>query len=87
MKTTKSKYYSYAINLIVWLIGFDLGTLLIDLIMGWSYFDLDDHGFMQILAGVVGSEVLLLLFRRADNKRRRKQLDAEYGKLFDEAGI
>ena len=65
----------------------ELGTATIDLVMGWPLFDFNEHPFWQIMAGVAGSEVLLLLFGRVVNKQRRKRRDDEYGALFDEAGI
>lgn len=90
-KTLKTKIVNGTIDFVIFIVVFCIIEAIIDIVMGWDLLDLSSRTTSQALviisiACVVNSLVFTIIGHYR-SKRYKKNIDEQYGKLFDEAGI
>lgn len=90
-KTLKNKIVNGTIDFVIFIVVFCIIEAIIDIVMGWDLLDLSSRTTSQALviisiACVVNSLVFTIIGHYR-SKRYKKNIDEQYGKLFDEAGI
>lgn len=90
-KTLKTKIVNGTIDFVIFIVVFCIIEAIIDIVMGWDLWDLSSITTSQALAIIsIACVVNSLVFTLIDHyrsKRYKKNIDEQYGKLFDEAGI
>ncbi len=90
-KTLKTKIVNGTIDFVIFIVVFCIIEAIIDLVMGWDLWDLSNRTTSQALAIIsIACAVNSLVFTiigHYRSKRYKKNIDEQYGKLFDEAGI
>ena len=90
-KTLKNKIVNGTIDFVIFIVVFCIIEAIIDIVMGWDLWDLSSRTTSQALtiisiACAVNSLVFTIIGHYR-SKRYKKNIDEQYGKLFDEAGI
>ena len=90
-KSLKNKIVNGTIDFVIFIVVFCIIEAIIDIVMGWDLWDLSSRTTSQALviisiACVVNSLVFTIIGHYR-SKRYKKNIDEQYGKLFDEAGI
>ena len=90
-KTLKNKIVNGTIDFVIFIVVFCIIEAIIDLVMGCDLWDLSSRTTSQALtiisiACAVNSLVFTIIGHYR-SKRYKKNIDEQYGKLFDEAGI
>ena len=90
-KSLKTKIVNGTIDFVIFIVVFCIIEAIIDIVMGWDLWDLSSRTTSQALviisiACVVNSLVFTIIGHYR-SKRYKKNIDEQYGKLFDEAGI
>ena len=90
-KTLKTKIVNGTIDFVIFIVVFCIIEAIIDLVMGWDLWDLSSRTTSQSLVIIsIACAVNGLVFTIIGHyrtKRYKKNIDEQYGKLFDEAGI
>ena len=90
-KTLKNKIVNGTIDFVIFIVVFCIIEAIIDIVMGWDLWDLSNRTTSQALTIIsIACAVNSLVFTLIDHyrsKRYKKNIDEQYGKLFDEAGI
>ena len=90
-KTLKNKIVNGTIDFVIFIVVFCIIEAIIDIVMGWDLWDLSNRTTSQALIIIsIACAVNSLVFTLIDHyrsKRYKKNIDEQYGKLFDEAGI
>ena len=90
-KTLKTKIVDGTIDFVIFIVVFCIIEAIIDLVMGWDLWDLSSRTTSQALVIIsIACAVNGLVFTiigHYRSKRYKKNIDEQYGKLFDEAGI
>lgn len=90
-KTLKNKIVNGTIDFVIFIVVFCIIEAIIDIVMGWDLWDLSSRTTSQALviisiACAVNSLVFTIIGHYR-SKRYKKNIDEQYGKLFDEVGI
>ena len=90
-KTLKNKIVNGTIDFVIFIVVFCIIEAIIDIVMGWDLWDLSSRTTSQALVIIsIACAVNGLVFTvigHYRSKRYKKNIDEQYGKLFDEAGI
>lgn len=90
-KTLKTKIVNGTIDFVIFIVVFCIIEAIIDIVMGWDLLDLSSRTTSQALVIIsIACAVNGLVFTiigHYRSKRYKKNIDEQYGKLFDEAGI
>lgn len=90
-KTLKTKIVNGTIDFVIFIVVFCIIEVIIDIVMGWDLWDLSSRTTGQALVIIsIACAVNGLVFTiigHYRSKRYKKNIDEQYGKLFDEAGI
>ena len=90
-KSLKNKIVNGTIDFVIFIVVFCITEAIIDIIMGWDLWDISSRTTSQALVVIsIACAVNGLVFTvigHYRSKRYKKNIDEQYGKLFDEAGI
>lgn len=90
-KSLKTKIVNGTIDFVIFIVVFCIIEAIIDIVMGWDLWDLSSRTTSQALVIIsIACAVNGLVFTiigHYRSKRYKKNIDEQYGKLFDEAGI
>ena len=90
-KTLKNKIVNGTIDFVIFIVVFCIIEAIIDLVMGWDLWDLSSRTTSQALVIIsiacAVNGLVFTLIGHYRSKRYKKNIDEQYGKLFDEAGI
>ena len=68
-----------------------VAEIAVSLVLGRTPFQSGDTPYwlllLKVALAISATELLLYCWTRRCNKRRRKEMNDQYGKLFDEAGV
>ena len=87
----KTKIVNGTIDFVIFIVVFCIIEAIIDLVMGWDLWDLSSRTTSQALVIIsiacAVNGLVFTLIGHYRSKRYKKNIDEQYGKLFDEAGI
>ena len=90
-KSLKNKIVNGTIDFVIFIVVFCIIEAIIDIVMGWDLWDLSSRTTGQALAIIsiacVVNSLVFTIIGHYRSKRYKKNIDEQYGKLFDEAGI
>ena len=90
-KTLKTKIVNGTIDFVIFIVVFCIIEAIIDLVMGRDLWDLSSRTTSQALVIIsiacAVNGLVFTLIGHYRSKRYKKNIDEQYGKLFDEAGI
>jgi len=90
-KSLKTKIVNGTIDFVIFIVVFCIIEAIIDIVMGWELWNLSSRTTSQALTIIsIACAVNGLVFTiigHYRSKRYKKNIDEQYGKLFDEAGI
>ena len=90
-KMLKTKIVNGTIDFVIFIVVFCIIEAIIDLVMGWDLWDLSSRTTSQALVIIsiacAVNGLVFTLIGHYRSKRYKKNIDEQYGKLFDEAGI
>ena len=90
-KSLKTKIVNGTIDFVIFIVVFCIIEAIIDIVMGWDLWDLSSRTTSQALAIIsiacVVNSLVFTIIGHYRSKRYKKNIDEQYGKLFDEAGI
>ena len=90
-KSLKTKIFNGTIDFVIFIVVFCITEAIIDIVMGWDLWDLSSRTTSQALAIIsiacAVNGLVFTLIGHYRSKRYKKNIDEQYGKLFDEVGI